>query len=417
MQSFMQLFPLRLSSSFKRAGGDNWRQMSKFHYLSDQEIEASISDGAEHLRACTLDDTTKIAVISIPAASRYLERDQASRLIDMLTQHKLAPNVYKAAGCDDIHVYLSFTEQVRSDVLSKLLTRLLKQEGFDLTPEDLLVYPADAPVVLPLQKGFAWLNKQLQVKVSRDDISLESALPLFLSNLHGSAVSFEEVAQSVKDIDQAESFIEVAEPLEMPTQPALAACIITDRVSLETQAIDYSVDAADAVDACEQSPLIELEPTLVLFANSDYSDAKEVMPESCLVDCDAVNMLEVVTSDQQTSEFEMTLPEQTAEIDIYAASEFDYSVTDRPEGADECESAESEMTIQQAVSISIEPNASIDASASDDQVEIVVAASMQLSLFPELIQPQTVSSYEVKKPKRPGRPHALSSERSPPGDT
>lgn len=413
----MQLFPLRLSSSFRRAGGDNWRQMSKFHYLSDEEIEASITDGAEHLRACTLDDTTKIAVISIPSASKYLERDQVSCLIDMLTQHKLAPNVYKAAGCDDIHIYLSFTEQVRSDVLSKLLSRLLKQEGFDLTPEDLLVYPADAPVVLPLQKGFAWLNKQLQVKVSREDISLDSALPLFLSNLSGSAVSFEEVAQSVKEIDQAECFIEVAEPLEEPTQPALAACVINGQIPLETQAIDYSVDAAGAVDACEQSPLIDLDPTLVLFANSDCSDAQEVLPESFLADCDAGNTLEVVTSDQQTSEFEMSLPEQTAEIGIYAASEFDYSVSDLPEGEVGHDSAESEMTIQQAVSISIEQNASSDASASDDQVDSVVAASMQLSLFPELIQPQAISSYELKKPKRPGRPHALSSERSPPGDT
>lgn len=412
----MQLFPLRLSSSFRRAGCDNWRQMSKFHYLSDQEIEASISDGAEHLRACTLDDTTKIAVISIPAASRYLECDQVSCLIDMLTQHKLAPNVYKAAGCDDIHIYLSFTEQVRSDDLSKLLSRLLKQEGFDLTPEDLLVYPADAPVVLPLQKGFAWLNKQLQVKVSRDDISLDSALPLFLSNLHGSAVSFDEVAQSVKDIDQAESYIEVAEPLEMPTQPVLAACIITDQVSLETQAIDYSVDAPDAIDAYEQSPLIDLEPALVLFANTDYSDAANVLPESCLVDCDAINMFEVVTSDQQTSDFEIARPEETAEIHVYAASEFDYSVTDLAEGTSGYELAEAEMILP-AVSTSFEQNTSVDVSAADDQVEIVIAASMQLSLFPELIQPQTVSNYELKKPKRPGRVHALTSERSPPGDT
>ncbi|MDP3506507.1 MAG: hypothetical protein Q8T09_00825 [Candidatus Melainabacteria bacterium] len=390
--------------------------MSKFHYLSNQEIEASISDGAEHLRACLLDDTTKIAVISIPATSKYLELDQASRLIDMLTQYKLVPNAYKAAGCDDIHIYLSFTELVRSDVLNNLLSRLLKQEGFDLSPEDLLVYPADAPIVLPLQKGFAWLNKQLQVKVSRDDISLESALPLFLSDLNRSAVSFEEVAQSVKDMDQSECFIEVEELLKVPTQPALEACLITGQVPLETQTIDYSVDAADTVDACEQSPLIDLDPALVLFANTDYSDAADVLPESCIADFDAVNMLEVVATDQQTSEFEIRLPEETTEIDIYAVSEFDYSVTDLAEGTTGNESAEAEM-IQPAVSTSFEQNTSVDASASDDQVEIVVAASMQLSLFPELIQPQVISSYEVKKPKRPGRPHALSSERSPPGDT
>lgn len=411
----MQLFPLRLSSSFKRAGGDTWRQMSHFHYLSDEEVTASIADGAQHLRACVLDDTTSIAVISIPATSIYANADQAAHLIDMLMQHSLAPKAYRAAGSDDIHIYLSFIEKVNSDVLNTVLTDLLDHLGFELGPTSLVIHPSTTALVLPLQNGFAWLNEQLQVKLCRDDITLDSALALFLSDLSRSAVTFEHVAQSVLSIDKAEQNLVVSEDCENPTGSSIAYCLINEAEHFETN---------DTADFVEES--IELVEVLNVFDNK-FDQADDL---SSLIDYAKVAEPEIVClSGNNTAE-------QSDEANLAAASEnseFLSFVEAKPDGAEEAsdwtielESSEkvtSEGTVADTVR-GLEPSISIllDESSPDIQSQCqpsseVIAINTQLSLFPDLIEPQATSSHAMKKPKRPGRNAGSSSERSPPGDT
>lgn len=410
----MQLFPLRLSSSFKRAGGDTWRQMSHFHYLSDEEVTASITDGAQHLRACVLDDTTSIAAISIPATSIYAHADQATLLIDMLMQHGLAPKAYRAAGSDDIHIYLSFTEKVNSDVLNTVLTDLLDHSGFELGPTGLVIHPSTTALVLPLQNGFAWLNEQLQVKLCRDDITLDSALALFLSDLSRSAVSFEHVAQSALSIDQAEQNLVVSENCENPIGSSIAYCLINEVERFETN---------DTADIGEET--IELVEVLNVFDNKlDQADGL-----SSLIDYTEAAKPEIVClSGNKTAE---QLDEANSET--YENSEFLSFVEAKADGADEAsdwtielESAEkvtNEGTVANTVR-GLEPSISIllDESSPDIQSQFqppseVIAINTQLSLFPDLIEPQATSSHAMKKPKRPGRHTSSSSERSPPGDT
>jgi hypothetical protein len=410
----MQLFSLRLSSSFKRAGGDTWRQMSHFHYLSDEEVAASIADGAQHLRACVLDDTTSIAVISIPATSIYANADQATRLIDMLMQHSLAPKAYRAAGSDDIHIYLSFTEKVNSDVLNTVLTDLLDHSGFELGPTSLVIHPSTTALVLPLQNGFAWLNEQMQVKLCRDDITLDSALALFLSDLSRSAVSFEHVAQSALSIDQAEQNLVVSEDCENPTGSSIAYCLINEAEHFETN--DTAGSLGETTESVEVLSVLDNKPDQAdnLSRLIDYAEAVE--PE---IVCPSGN-----NTTEQLDEANSAAREN---------SEFLSFVEAEPDGADEAsdwtielESAEkvtSEGTVANTVR-GLEPSISIllDESSPDIQSQCqppseVIAINTQLSLFPDLIEPQVTSSHAMKKPKRPGRNTGSSSERSPPGDT
>jgi hypothetical protein len=192
---FLKLFPLRLNSLIRKYDTSLWRSMSQFHYLSDDEIRASIVNQPTYLRACSFDTKTSFAVLGIPSASRYNNAEQFRRLIIVLTQCGLKPKTYKSAGADDLHIYLSFTEEVACSGLARALSRLLMHKGFELSPQTLIVYPSYAQLVLPLQAGFAWLNDDLQVKVSRDDISIESALALFLADMTRSAVSPEVLRQ------------------------------------------------------------------------------------------------------------------------------------------------------------------------------------------------------------------------------
>src|SRR4051812_33927000 len=62
-----------------------------------------------------------------------------------------------------------------------------------LRDDKLLVYPSDVALPLPLQRGFVWLNEDLQPIVSRTEIALDSALALFCSEVSRYATEFERV--------------------------------------------------------------------------------------------------------------------------------------------------------------------------------------------------------------------------------
>jgi hypothetical protein len=239
---FLKLFPLRINSLVRKVGTAHWSSMSRFHYLSDDEIRASIVNQPTHLRACSFDIKTNFAVLGIPGTSRYNGIEQFRRLTAVLTQSGLKPKTYKSAGSDDLHIYLPFTEEVLCNALARALSRLLMHKGFELSPQTLVVYPSDSPLVLPLQAGFAWLNEDLQVKVSRGDISIESALALFLADLSRSAVSLEVLHQGFV---AAEVAADLGDPL-----------MIDDRPQLFDQPQPLELDVL--LDLSDQPPALEL---------------------------------------------------------------------------------------------------------------------------------------------------------------
>jgi len=410
----MQLFPLRLSSLFKRADSDTWRQMSHFYYLSDDEITASVADGAQHLRACMIDDTTNVAVISIPATSIYSDSDQATRLIDMLTQHKLAPKPYRASGSEDIHIYLSFTEKVNSDVVNKLLSNLLDHFGFEIGLTTLIIHPSETALVLPLQKGFAWLNEQLQVKLCRDDITLDSALSLFLSDLSRSAVNFEQVAQSAEAIAQAETDCMVNKNLETVTSFELPDCLISNNYLLESVALDNAANEPISSLLAVEVPSNECDQALEVTQLIDYAEHQET--ELVWFSDDAL-VEQISHDDIDTSVATECLSVVEAEVD----TSIDSAESIRPletAGETSTEVITSDCNSYPDLAISVLKEVVSGINQSDLQpCSETLATDTQLSLFPNLIAPQALASCEPKKLKRPRRNIGSSSERSPPADT
>jgi hypothetical protein len=162
--------------------------MSQFHYLTDEEITASIDKNAVHVRAAALDEATRFLVLTVPADSRYAHPDSFSKLISALTSLSLRPKSYRAADSEDIQIFLPFSEHASTAALHKVLSRELMQSGFEISPQTLVIHSTVEPFAMPLQAKFAWLNDNLTVKLLRDDIALESAIALFLADIARSSV-------------------------------------------------------------------------------------------------------------------------------------------------------------------------------------------------------------------------------------
>jgi len=177
----------------RNAESGSWRRMSQFHLLSDDEIISALSDGSNVIRTMSFDRTTKYAAIELPNHSPYLEIGAFRRLVELLHSLGLKPRIYTASGSKDVQLFLFFTQDYKAAIVQDSLAKVLSWNGFLLRDDKLVVYPSDVALPLPLQRGFVWLNEDLQPIVSRTEIALDSALALFCSEASRYATEFERV--------------------------------------------------------------------------------------------------------------------------------------------------------------------------------------------------------------------------------
>lgn len=156
--------------------------MSQFYYLSDMEMLVSISSTARHFRACLPDQKATFIVGNFSPFNDFSSTEALITLLNQLRYYGFKPNLYKEAGSDSVQIYISFTETVMTDEVAEIFSSLGASVGA-------VFHDTDRPFVLPLQKGFCWLNDDLSVKLSRDDISFDSAMAIFLHDLESTAVS------------------------------------------------------------------------------------------------------------------------------------------------------------------------------------------------------------------------------------
>jgi len=186
LPQFLSFFPIRHGSKIKRGSGD-WRSISQFHFLSDGEILQCLKGESELQRACRFDTKTRFAAIQIPAGSCYYEVDELSRVSGALGS--IAPNIKLFQYAEDRYLYIFFTEPLHSADVSIALSECLTKAGFKISTSTISVYPTDDALPLPLQPGFAWLNAAGQIIVRREDVTLESAISLFLFDCHKNAIN------------------------------------------------------------------------------------------------------------------------------------------------------------------------------------------------------------------------------------
>lgn len=201
---FLTLFSARGDSMIRNAESGSWRRMSQFHLLTDDEIMSALSDSSNVIRAVSFDRTTKYAALELPNHSPYLEISAFRKLVELLNSLGLKPRIYTASGSRDVQIFLFFTQAYKCSVVQDALGKVLSWNGFSLRADKLVVYPSDVALPLPLQRGFVWLNEDLQPIVSRTEIAIDSALALFCSEASRYATEFERVIDGANLLPSAD---------------------------------------------------------------------------------------------------------------------------------------------------------------------------------------------------------------------
>ncbi len=142
-----------------------------------------------------LESASQFIVIEIKEGSRYFVPTELLIIKQELSQASLTFKHYQLD--EDWYLYLFLDDWTQTDVASSLLKEWLTQHGFYLDEQGLSVLSTGDVLPLPLQKRFVWLNDNSQAVVCRDQISLESAVALFLADLDRSAISVDSLVDEL----------------------------------------------------------------------------------------------------------------------------------------------------------------------------------------------------------------------------
>jgi hypothetical protein len=122
-------------------------------------------------------------------------------------------SLYRSSYSGGWHLYLFFDEPLNSADLRRQLIRLLTLNDFEIGKGQLEIFPNPGSerslglgLRLPLQPGFAWLDKEtLEVEYNRSELSPTQALELFVDALDGDANSFKAFRELKTYLDKLEA--------------------------------------------------------------------------------------------------------------------------------------------------------------------------------------------------------------------
>lgn len=198
-QEFLSLYPNRHQSILKPKGCKGWVTMSRHAPLSDETIWAGISLHDETTWGCRWGEQTRFAVLDVDETSEYHNELGLARLRHVLSSVGLSRlQLHQSSESGGWHIYLFFAEWVNAQVLHACLKDWLKQEGFEIRPGQLEIFPSNNGLRLPLQRGFAWLDDQGVIKLRREDISTDEAVARFCHALDADAHDWPFVEECIK---------------------------------------------------------------------------------------------------------------------------------------------------------------------------------------------------------------------------
>lgn len=173
-------------------------EVSRFHYLSDEEILDCVQAKAKLQRGFRFDEKTMFLVLTIPAGSPHHNAEAMNALRKRMNQQlQVAPRHYQID--EDWYIYIYLSTVAPADLLSEKLASWCKSQGFELGKDCLEVHPSSQPLPIPLQDKFAWLNEKCQLLVRRTELSTEDALGFFLEDAGKNSV---DPAQLIEKLDR-----------------------------------------------------------------------------------------------------------------------------------------------------------------------------------------------------------------------
>ncbi len=289
LNAFLALFEMRFSSLSKHVASSSWRAMSQYHYLTDEQILECISTGASVLRACRRDAKSYFAVIS--ASSDPSSPVEIANLLAVLRAAGLKPCVYSPAGLAETNIYIYFARPAGTEAVNSVLANLLTQGSESFLDKGFRIHAADEQISLPLQPGFAWLNEDLGVKVLRDQICLEAALSMLMSEIAKNSVDPDvllchsgnestlithdmplQAAQSLSSLEEVDG---LAHTSELPQELSLETLITQSSCDLSDEPTE-TIIATELVSDFEVDPIDSLsQPERVQSEVSDQPDHTE----------------------------------------------------------------------------------------------------------------------------------------------
>ncbi|CAN5130518.1 hypothetical protein BH10CYA1_BH10CYA1_62780 [soil metagenome] len=150
-KQFLALFSNRFDSSVRKGEFGAWRQISRFHFLTDDEISSAINGMSDLQRAFKLDVQNRFVIINI--SQNPTNSGLTSRVHQRLNDIGLKPKLYKFFDQDYIYIFLS--EDVDCASGMNLLNDWCQANISELDLATLKVLSKDDSIPFPLQKGFS----------------------------------------------------------------------------------------------------------------------------------------------------------------------------------------------------------------------------------------------------------------------
>lgn len=179
IEKYFSIFASRTESGIKRESETGWRFVSKYHTLSEQEVEQSLEKDANLFRAFSVEAQSDFLVVSFQAKSTYQSANFVSNIMSALKARGMKTCLYEFHG--DWYLFLYFATQIDTTAFCDLFSNWCDSLGMKTGPEGICVHGIGSLVPFPLQPGFYWMNERCQKLVRRDELSLEKSIAFLIS--------------------------------------------------------------------------------------------------------------------------------------------------------------------------------------------------------------------------------------------
>ena len=179
---FLGLYPNRIQAILRPSGCKSWTTVSKHFAASDAHLTNAIAGNDTSIWGLRWGKQSRFAVLDIDAGSKYHNAQELNKLQNHLATVELISTLYRSSDSDGWHVYLFFDDWHQSHDLEETLKTWLRANGYEIKNGVLEVFPSNNGLRLPMQSGFAWLDANGQVLISREDLTADQALMRFSQN-------------------------------------------------------------------------------------------------------------------------------------------------------------------------------------------------------------------------------------------
>ncbi len=175
---FLSRYPNRTVWISKKLDG-KWTTPTIPRWLSDEMILRAVGCEIDNTYGARAGEKSNFAVLDIDAGSPYHSPQALLELRKNLAIAYMVPIVYQSSESGGWHLYIPFNAEEDSEELQHLLKQWLKLTGYEIKQGVLEVFPSTIQGLrLPLQKGFAWIERGIR----REQVNVEQALAMFLED-------------------------------------------------------------------------------------------------------------------------------------------------------------------------------------------------------------------------------------------